>query len=332
MVAVQTRKCKRVKTAEKRDTESKQDSVATPKPAPAANQPVQYDEAVESAKAERLAAVWRAFDKLRRKANKGDRQARVLLVRFCNSNPHLWTMLGDTAKLVETSLIDMIVQGEWLSGRAITREADQLRKQLSRPSQSPLEELAVRRLVACKMQADFVDSQCSRVDGTVEQAKFWLQRQAQAHRLYAAAEKSLRLIRGSIPAAVQSGNDAPGNVKPEQADKIQGDATKSLLLIRSQLPVAPASPPAIADARPQPAHPEVGDTTEPPYVPVEILTANGHGANRITDIISRRSASRCFVAGDQACEPPKLNGHRYHRLEELLVNGTNGHTKNGGST
>ena len=208
MVAVQTRKRKgssTVKNAKKGDV---------------LKQPILHDEAGETAKMERLAAVWRAFDKLRGKANKGDRQARLLLVRFCNANPHLWAMLGDTAKLAETSIIDMIVQGEWLSGRAIAREADQLRKRLSRPSQSPLEEVAVRRLVACKMQADFVDSQCSRVDGMVEQAKFWLQRQAQAHRLYAAAEKSLLLIRGLIPAAVQPCEAAPGNVKPEPAENM----------------------------------------------------------------------------------------------------------------
>jgi hypothetical protein len=112
-------------------------------------------------------------------------------------------MLGDTAKLAETGIIDVIADGEWLTGRAVAREADLLRKRLSRPSQSPLEELAIRRLVACWAQLHLVDSMCGQADGAGERARFWLQRQAQAHKLYAAAEKSLLLIRSFIPAAVQ---------------------------------------------------------------------------------------------------------------------------------
>jgi hypothetical protein len=164
------------------------------------DQKAQSDEAL---KAERRAAVWQAFHELRERANKGDREARIALVRFLNSNPGLWAMLGDTAKLAETSLIDTIAKGEWLVGRAIAREADQLRQRLSRPSQSPLEELAIQRLVACWVQLQAVESLCGRANGTIERAKFWLQQQAQAHRLYAAAEKSLLMLRGQVPTAIQ---------------------------------------------------------------------------------------------------------------------------------
>jgi hypothetical protein len=201
-----------------------------PASVPVADQSAVYDEA----KAERHAAVWRAFDKLRKRANEGDRQARIALVRFCNANPNLWAMLGDTAKLAETGIIDVIANREWLSGRAIAREADQLRKRLSRPSQSPLEELAIRRLVACWAQLHLVDSMCGQADGAVERARFWLHRQAQAHKLYAAAEKSLLLIRGLIPAAVQPHDavhadvmvEGCGNGKPhELADEMQQEAS-----------------------------------------------------------------------------------------------------------
>jgi hypothetical protein len=215
MVAAQTRKRKRTcsaKNARKRDTNGKpQDAVAVPMPAQVTNQSASEAEAAEAARMERRAAVWRAFDRLRKKADKGDRKARLALVRFCNANPYLWEVLGDTAKLAETSIIDTVAKGEWLTGRAIAVQADQLRKQLSRPGQSALEDLAVRRFVACWVQVNFVDSLCGRADSTVERGKFWLARQSQAARLYAQAEKSLLLIRSLTPTSVPTRDTAQGS-------------------------------------------------------------------------------------------------------------------------
>ena len=84
------------------------------------------------------------------------------------------------------------------------------------------------------VQLHLVDSMCGQADGAVERARFWLHRQAQAHKLYAAAEKSLLLIRGLIPAAVQPHDavhadvmvEGCGNGKPhELADEMQQEAS-----------------------------------------------------------------------------------------------------------
>ena len=217
------------KDAKKRGApRQKHNVVAAAAPPLAANPPVPGRCQAEVAKAEHQMAIGRAIDFHRDRANKGDRQSQVILIRFFNANPSLWESLGDMARHAEKGLIDTITKGEWLTGRAIEREACQLRERLSRPSQSPLEELAVQRLVACWVQLQFVESMCSRADGTVERGKFWLHRQAQAHRLYAAAEKSLLLIRGSLPGALPPqarangavsdfGSGAPASGEPYEA-------------------------------------------------------------------------------------------------------------------
>jgi hypothetical protein len=143
------------------------------------------------------------FNRLRERANRGDRDAQARLIQHLDSHPAMWAELGEMAGLAERALAEAITDGEWLTTQAIKRQAAELRQQLSRPSQSPLEGLAVQRLVACWIQLQFVESMCVKAEGKFEGARFWLQRQQQAHKLYAAAEKSLLMVRGLVPASVQ---------------------------------------------------------------------------------------------------------------------------------
>ena len=115
----------------------------------------------------------------------------------------------------------------------------------------------------------------------------------------------------------------------EVADKLHREAVKSLLLVRELLPAAvPTSLPAIVDARSQSMQPEAGDTTELP-VSAEIM-GNGPGTNRIANLVACPGNTQRFTMDDQAGDPPKLNGH-HHQLEDLLANGSNGHSKQKGS-
>lgn len=166
----------------------------------------------------RRAEVNASFECLRERANRGDPNARATLVKFLNANPALWHKFGEMACHAETSLLEAITDGEWLTTLAIRRRAAELRRELSRPSQPPLEELAVQRVVACWVQLQFVESKCARADGELSRAKLWLQRQQQAHKLYAAAEKSLLLIRGLMPPAVQLAAAAKVDVNVNTAE------------------------------------------------------------------------------------------------------------------
>ena len=80
-------------------------------------------------------------------------------------------MLGNMAKRAELHLINVVSQGDWLSAEAVKREAARLRERLSRPGQSPLEELAVARWVQAWIQLEFVESKCHRAEVEGERAR-----------------------------------------------------------------------------------------------------------------------------------------------------------------
>jgi hypothetical protein len=227
------------------------------------------------------AAIAAAFNRMRERANHGDRNARVALIKHLDSNPEGWAMLGDMAGYAETALVEAITHGEWLTTQAIKRRAAELRRQLSRPSQSPLEDLAVQRLVACWVQLQFVESMCSRADGKLEGAKLWLQRQQQAHKLYAAAEKSLLLIRGLVSPAVY----------PAAAAKV--DISTSISGANGAEPKEKSSEPAETPSCAFSEGPSAGFT----------------GVNRIahlTDNLNRGSGS---AGADTADGKRRINGH-----------------------
>jgi len=110
------------------------------------------------------ADVEASFSLLRERANRGDREAQAALIRYVNATPALRDRLGDMAQRAETALIDEIAEGDWLTARAIRQGTAELRQQLSRPSQSPLEDLAVQRLVGCWEQLQLVESMCAQAD------------------------------------------------------------------------------------------------------------------------------------------------------------------------
>ena len=231
-------------------------------------------------------AFGKTFERVRKRADAGDEHAREVLRKYLDGHPEIAAVVGNMARCAESAVVEAVARGEWFASEALKRESARMRRELAGPTPTPLEAMAIERIILTWTQLQYVETQFIQVQKDLDLAKYWLKRQ-------------------------------------QQADKIYREAVKSLLLVRALLPAAPAGPPAIVDAGPQAAKPEASDMIEPLYVPVEIR--NGHGANRIVDLMARR------VADDQVDEPPKLNGH-HHRLEELLVNGSDGHSKHGGST
>ena len=185
------------------------------------------------------------FKHLCARANRGDRVAKTVLVNYLDKHPEFWDQFGDIAGDAETALVEQIAPKDWLTRVAIRRKADEMRRQLSRPGQTPLEDLAVRRLVACWVQMQFVESNCARADGGLEQAKSWLQRQQQVHKLYAAAEKSLLMVRTFVPTEVQPAAIAavgvganPSAAKTVKAEEQPSGQAESPSLAVSEGPLA----------------------------------------------------------------------------------------------
>jgi hypothetical protein len=225
--------------------------------------------------------VTAAFERLRARANQGCREAQAVLIKYMDQDPERWDRLGDVARFAELELVGMITKKEWLTSVAILRKADEMRRQLSRPSQSPLEDLAVERLVCCWLNLQFVESQCARVDGELERSKLWLQRQQQAHRLYVTAEKSWLQLRGLVPSSVQP--TATANVGVSTCVS------------------------AATEAEPQQKVREpVGDLS---VVVVEDLPAKFNGVNRIAHLSDNVNQATDGEAADAALGKRRVNGH-----------------------
>lgn len=222
-----------------------------------------------------------AFNRLRERANRGDRQAQAALVKYLDAHPELWGVFGDPARHAEMSLVESIANGEWLTTQAIPRRAAEMRRQLSRPSASPLEKLAVQRLVACWLHLQHVESMCARADGKLEGAKLWLQRQQQAHKLYAAAEKSLLLIQGQMPLPVQ----------PTAVDKVE---------VSKSLPEANGAEPKEESS--EPAGTVSGAFSEDPV-------AEFNGVNRIAHLMGALSQAPHSAEEDTSDGNRRINGH-----------------------
>ena len=226
-------------------------------------------------------AMAEAFSRLRQRANEGDERAREVLKKYLDANPDVAARLGNMAQHAESALIEVASGGEWLTSEAVKREADRMRQELAGSSPSPLEKMAIERVVVTWLQLQHSEMRFLHVQQNLGWAKYWLRRQEQADKLYRAAIGSLMLIRELLPVA------------------------------------APASAPAIVDASAQDKEPEVDDAIEPP-VPAEMLMASPLGANRIANLLASPGDTPRSAMNGQANGKPKINGHN-HRLDDLLA-------------
>jgi hypothetical protein len=225
------------------------------------------------------------LEKVRQAANRGDTRAQQAIRACVKNSPSICAEFGNATKHVEMALIDSISGGEILTSSAIARQAEKIKQELAGPAPTALVEMASQRVVVTWLALQHTEMQFLQSQKDVQWARYWLRRL-------------------------------------EVADKIHRAAIGSLVLIRDLLPnTAPASMPAIVDARPQAAKPEAGDMIVP-LVPDEIIMGNGPGVNRIADLVACPGNSRRFAMDGQADVKPKTNGY-HHDLGALLANSSN---------
>lgn len=148
------------------------------------------------------------FERMRQRANRGDRKAQAALTKYLDAHG-LWDRFGDLADHAEMNLIATVSGSEWLSGQAIKRKAAKMRDELAGSSPTLLETMAVRRLVTCWLNLQHVEMQSTQTQRDLGWAKFWLKRLELAHKLYKSAEDSLIQIRQLLPSAAQAPVAAP---------------------------------------------------------------------------------------------------------------------------
>ena len=142
-----------------------------------------------------------SFDIVVKEANAGDAAALAELRSLLDDHPEIWRRVGDLGKHAELAMIGLIAEGNVLIRESLLRVAREMREELGGKSPSPMEKLAVQRIVACWLKTQWVDTVHPTPQGeTLAQANFGLKLKESAQRRFAAAMRSLVLIRRLLPA------------------------------------------------------------------------------------------------------------------------------------
>jgi len=179
------------------------------------------------------------FGQLRKQADAGDTDAQAKLRNLMDTQPSLLKALGDVAPHAEMNMVRILAGESWSIAEAVRLEMAQLRQQLISADPTSLEELAVRRVVACWLHLQVAESKC----GEAVMDKRWLRWHDQAQRHYHAAVKSLVMVqelnagtlgqrslqrmRGasqSPPKATQRGRRAENRSKPQLRARLAAGA------------------------------------------------------------------------------------------------------------
>ena len=154
------------------------------------------------------------FAELVRRANAGDDDALALMRQTLDSNPEIWQSVGDLAKHAQQSMLKLIAGDNKLVSESLLRKAAEMKTDLSGPSPSKLEKLAVERIVACWLEMEYLATVYPVAKGeTLGQARFVLKQKESSERRFNAAVKSLTTLRALLPG---------GNVKPSDHQESNG--------------------------------------------------------------------------------------------------------------
>lgn len=146
------------------------------------------------------------LQKLTKLANAGDADALTQLCRVLDANPQVWQEIGDLAKHAQFSIVKAICNGNQLIAESVKRKADELRRDLSGENPSPLEKLAIERVVATFLEMQFVDIKHPADSGqNLPTARYVVQLKVGVQKRFDSALKSLLLIRERQP-GIERGN------------------------------------------------------------------------------------------------------------------------------
>ena len=140
------------------------------------------------------------FAELVKRANAGEDDALAELRHVLDANPEIWRRVGDLATHAQLSLVKLIAGGNRLVSESLLRKAAEMKAELSGPSASKMEELAVERVVACWLEMEYLAATYPVANGeTLGHARFVLRQREGAERRFQAAMKSLTTLRALLP-------------------------------------------------------------------------------------------------------------------------------------
>ena len=134
--------------------------------------------------------------------------------RVLDEQPMIWGQVGDLAAHARLSLIRAISGGDKLLFESLTRKAREMEAELGGDSPSLVERLTVERVVSCWLHMQHADTMSVVATDTLGQARYWGQRQDQAHRRYTAALNQLTTIRQLVPSTAQASAESVKDAEP----------------------------------------------------------------------------------------------------------------------
>lgn len=154
-------------------------------------------------------------------AKYGDTEALESIRQELDGNPALWQAVGDLAALSEAFLISVIAAGNALVSESMEREIERLKSELAEgTTPTPLERLAIQRIVACWLHAQYTDRATLAADATGSKIAAWGKRQEAAERRFQSAIKSLDLVRRLAPKRGLAKATTIGTIRPTQGTAI----------------------------------------------------------------------------------------------------------------
>jgi hypothetical protein len=140
------------------------------------------------------------FKHLVEQANAGDSTSLTRLRQTLDENPGIWQRIGDLGLVAENALIELASGGNQLVRESVQRKVQELKQDLLPINPTPLEKLAVQRVVTCWLDCEYTTTKFPEPKGaTLGQQRFTLKMKDSASRRYDAAMKSLLLIQKLLP-------------------------------------------------------------------------------------------------------------------------------------
>jgi acyl-homoserine lactone acylase PvdQ len=157
------------------------------------------------------------LEALVRRARQGDESVLPELRQLLDRCPELWKRCGDLAAQAQKAWIDLVGGVDLVCKESLQRQLDEMRLQLAGTDPTPLESLAVQRVLACWVQVHFADAlaaQAQERQAAPAQLRWLQKRQESAGRCLTEAVKQLALARrvaqGRGKAARLAAQDLPG--------------------------------------------------------------------------------------------------------------------------
>jgi len=140
------------------------------------------------------------FDTLVERVDEGDTEARKELRRFLRTCPSLLQAVADLPRFAEDQLVELITGKSAPFAEGVRRKLEVMRDELGLPWSTPLERLAIERVVICWLDAQFTHLASLQTRSRKSDTKSWCQRHDRADRRYARALETLARVRRELAA------------------------------------------------------------------------------------------------------------------------------------